>query len=133
MKWLLIDYFPILIFFAFFLLTLYSLIGMPSGFEVDSEYINGILTASSILFGFWAVILGKEPKEKIEKHLYKYTTIPTIFIELGILLISVIIIFLSAMKKAPSVLALICVFGSFLFNVIMLVACLYSYSERLRI
>lgn len=117
--------------FAVTIIIVFGVIGTPEILEVDVGYINGILTASSILFGFWATILGIQPKDMIEKFLRINVLKLMIFFNIVILAISVIFVYLSAMIKLPSKFALIMVTTSFLTNVMFLGTYLYFYFERL--
>jgi hypothetical protein len=81
--------------------------GKPETIQIDPEYLNGILTASSILYGFLAVMLGRAPKEYLEKFRYKYFLRGDIYYSFEILAFSVIYLSLSAVKVIPSTLPLI--------------------------
>jgi len=108
-----------------------GLMGLPTNFEVDIEYLNGILTASSILFGFWAVILGRSPGDIKEKYLYKYGISKIFFFNIAFLAISVIAVFFSATNKLSSVIALFLVTLSYFSNLFFLVLHLYYYFKHL--
>jgi len=86
---------------------------------------NSILTALSIVFGFWILIIGKEPKDFLERSVYKiqmkFGIIPS-FISL---VISIILIYFSALKMIQPVWVLISVTIGFIFNVWLMGLYLY--------
>ena len=113
-----------------FLIITLGLVGTPQDFEVNPEYINGILTASSILFGFWAVIFRRPSKDIVKRHIYKaYGKL--ILINIAILVISTLCIFYSAMDKLSSIDALFAVTLSFCSNAWLLGIGLYSHFKHL--
>lgn len=89
-------------------------------FVIEPEYTAGILGASSILFGFWFVMLERKPegirREIIHKHYLRYVLLMC----LVFLASSVVTVFLSALNKLPSIAALIICFINF-FNILFLV------------
>ena len=87
--------------------------------EVDVEYINGILTASSILYGFWIVLLQLK---SIPGEVWSGLS----FIALFLLLISVIMIYLNAIGLVSSVPTLFACIGSFIANTFMLFIILHD-------
>jgi len=104
-----------------------GLYGLPINFKVDVGFINGILTASSILFGFWAFLIQKKPKHFLQKLIYGNIVRGAFNISFAILVSTVVLIYLTALDKLPSVLTLtICVVG-FLLNVFFLTLTLYFY------
>ena len=82
--------------------------------EVGVAYINGILTASSILFGFWATILGIQLKDDVEGCSW------VVLINIIALATSVIVVFFSAIEILSSKYALLAVTMSFLINTVFL-------------
>jgi hypothetical protein len=107
--------------------------GKPETFQIDPEYLNGILTASSILCGFLAVILQREPKEYFEKFMHKYFLRDSIYYILMLLSFSVIYLSLNAAKVIPSELPLIFLTSSFLFNVSILLVFLHFHFESIKL
>ena len=82
--------------------------------EIDPEYSNGILTASSIVFVCCTLLYSREPSK---------SRIPlgVIFGSIGWLLFGVIAIYFTAIYKLPQVFVLgLLVFG-FILNIILLV------------
>ena len=57
----------IVYFFVIFAIGSVGLLGIFPNFEVNPEYINGMLTAHTILFGFWVILIATVPKETIKK------------------------------------------------------------------
>jgi len=88
--------------------------------EVDVEYINGILTASSILYGFWIVLLQVKSIPREVSSVFS-------FIALFLLLISVLMIYLNAIGLVSSTPALFACMASFIANTFMLFLTLYLY------
>ena len=114
--------------FAFFLvLILVSVIGfygIPIDFQVQPEYLTGILTASSILFGFWVVVMEIKPKELTRVMRIGF------FWSFGLFIVSVILTYSTALNRMPSVITLwFCTF-SFISNASSLVNYLYFLKFR---
>jgi len=113
-----------------FLLSLVFLVSrgakMPSDFEVDPEYINGIIAASSVLYGFWFVVIERRPKEKKLIRYYQRTGV-TIFFSLVFLIGSVFITYLSALNMIQSTYALSSALFSFGWNALCMTTDLYIY------
>jgi hypothetical protein len=122
----------IIIMFTFFVILVPEW-GKPETFQIDPEYLNGILTASSILCGFLAVILQREPKEYFEKFRYKYFFRDSIYYTLMLLSFSVICLSLNAAKVIPSELPLIFLTFSFLFNASILLVFLHYHFESIKL
>ena len=109
---------------AFYFIVMLSLVWVTfyfvpvsAEFEVDAEYINSILTASSILYGFWMVLMQMKSTKKI-----------SLIFSLGALFVlafSVLVTYLNAIGFVPDVLALYSCMISFLWNTAMLSAVLY--------
>jgi len=106
--------------------------GLPIGFEVNPEYINGILTASSILFGFWAVLIERQPKERTERFRYKIL-LENFFFSFTFLMLSVVMIYFAALNKLHSVFALSFCLVSFMSNAYFLAMTLYYYKFKRKI
>jgi len=115
------------------LLPIFLYWGEPETIQIDPEYLNGILTASSILYGFLAVMLGREPKEYLEKFRYKYFLRGDIYYSFEILAFSVIYLSLSAVKVIPSTLPLVFLTISFLFNALIVMIHLHYHFESLKL
>jgi len=104
-----------------------------SDVTIDPEYINGILTASSILFGMWAVVLGMKPFESevydkgTRKFLHKTAVRDTFFFCLFFLVADVLLIFLVSLGVFSQVITILFTALTFIFNVIFLTMTLYFY------
>jgi hypothetical protein len=105
-------------------------VGISGILEVNVEYINGILTASGIIFGFWTIMLGKEPKNFVEKWLYKNVILRAFWFVFGFFLFSIICVYFSALNKMPSSIALLFVTLSLLYNALFLILLLHSSIRR---
>jgi len=97
---------------------------VPEDTQVDAEYINGVLTASSILFGFWAVLMNRELGVDMRRDIRG----PLLWC-LGSLVFSVIFVYLTALNLISSVTALSVCTESFISNSFMVSIHLY---RRLR-
>jgi hypothetical protein len=115
------------------LLPIFLYWGEPETIQIDPEYLNGILTASSILYGFLAVMLGREPKEYLEKFRYRYYLRGNIYYSFEILAFSIIYLSLSAAKVIPSTLPLVLLTTSFLFNAFVLIIHLHYHFESVKL
>jgi hypothetical protein len=119
----------LLIFYAFLIVLMaYGIFSLVlrhalENFQVDAAYIDGILTASSILFGFWTMMVQRKPKQEVEKY---EATIATFFFSFGTLMLSVVLIFLTALNSCPSVVTLFFVTASFIVNATFLAFLLYE-------
>jgi hypothetical protein len=58
----------LIVIFAVFIFLGFIVNGQPDDIQINMEYTNGILTATGILFGIWAVVLGTNPKPIINKR-----------------------------------------------------------------
>lgn len=101
-----------------------------SGFQVQPEYLIGILSASSILFGLWAVIIERKPEGIVQESTY-YESIPELFwFSLILLITSVILVSFTATELFSSSFTLfVCVF-SFVWNAVFLSLALHFYMFR---
>lgn len=105
-----------LYFVASFAVVVLGLALTPEQSEINVTYINGILTASSILFGFWATLFGIRPKGAIGKTLYRDVLRGSVFFSIFLLSLSVVSVFFSAMNGLSSKSACGIVTFSFLMN-----------------
>jgi len=110
--------------------------GLQEEFRIDVEYINGILTASSILFGFWAILIERKPKEepnqwqsRVKKWQYKLAG-TSFYASLFALMLSVLLMYLSALDVLSSVFTLMACVTSFYFNAYLLAMTLYYYKFK---
>jgi hypothetical protein len=104
--------------------------GTSMNFEGDPEYIIGILIASSIVFGFWAVLIEKEPTDTTKKFFYKHAISIGVYVSLAFLFASVITIFFNALNKLPYIVTLWFCTMSFMFNVFLLIMTLHYYKFK---
>lgn len=122
-----------IVFVATFLgLTYITGSNWPPDFAVEAEYLTGMLTASAIVFGFWAVLIQRKPEERTAKWLYEEVLSTQFFLSLGVLVLSVILIYVAALNKLYSVVALFFAMFSFLMNVVNVSLALYSFKFRER-
>lgn len=100
----------------------------PRDFRVDAQYINGILASSSILFGFWVLIVErKNSKEKYRLFLYRELVPSAFFTAFAILIFSVALVYLQALDQIPSVVTLFFVTIDFFFNAWLVALTIYYY------
>jgi hypothetical protein len=125
------------IFFAFVIIIAFlfivgfrdSPVSNPDTFKVEPAYINGILTASGILFGIWATIIGKEPETEPQKR--EYPIIGEIFLVcLMLLVFSVVYVALTAVNLFSSRVALSLCMVSFIMNASSIAFTLYIYKFK---
>jgi len=100
--------------------------------KVEAEYANGVLTASGILFGIWAIIIGNKPKgsstqAKVEKWL-RTLTCEIFYLCLGFLILAVLFLTLTAVGLFSSVLSLVFSAFSFITNALFLTISVQHYS-----
>jgi len=74
--------------------------------DVEAEYFSGIITASGILFGLWAIVLERKPKDKTKKRQYETFIKETFLVSLLFLIMSVVVIALTAVNFYSSSYAL---------------------------
>lgn len=85
--------------------------------EVDPEYINGILTASSIAYGLWGFVISRTEKG-MDEYLWIFRIGKVFTILLLLLVFSVFTVFFSGLGVIPSTAALYICMWSFLMNAI---------------
>lgn len=115
---------------SFFVITIAGFYGLPPDFKVEAEYMSGMLTASSILFGFWVMLIQAKPKERTEKWVYEKALSKIFYISVMFLMIPVVSIYFAALNKLSSVGALYSCMVSFLFNALNLMVALYYYKFK---
>lgn len=105
------------------IIVVFGLYGLPSDFKVDPEYIVGILTASSILFGFWVFIIETITEVRSTQRRVRYykDMRPYFSTSFLLLLFSVFFTYFAALNKIPSAYALSICTVSFFVNVWFLV------------
>lgn len=112
----------VVIYFSFMTLPMFLsvLTNTSFDFEVDPTFMNGILTGSSIAFGFWISLLKRQPQSR-PKYAFMLAVTNVFF-----LMFTVFSIFLCAIGVIHSVVALLSVVTSFNFNVFSLLLTLIS-------
>lgn len=103
----------------------------PLNIKIDPEYINGVLTASSILFVFWIYLLEKPREKPWEKWMLKHATSYVVFLLFSLLIFSGILIFASAIDFRYSLHAMIFVAFSFFINALFLSIQLYFHFRKI--
>jgi hypothetical protein len=100
--------------------------------SVDASYIDGVLTASSILYAFWAILIERKPsKNEIKKWSLYRVTIALFFVALLFLTFSVCLLYFDALGEYSSVYTFMFVTMSFLFNAYMIALSIYFYKYKL--
>lgn len=101
-----------------------------SGFQVQPEYLTGILSASSILFGLWAIIIERKPEGIFQESTY-YKSIPDLFwVSLILLITSVMLVLFTAVELFSSSFTLVVCVLSFVLNAFFLSLALHYYIFR---
>lgn len=109
-----------------------SVVNKESDLKVDAEYINGILTASSILFGIWTIVMERKPEgREIIKSEHEHLIMSELFfIPFAFLVISVIFVSLTAVNLFSSQFTLlVCALG-FATNAIFIAFALHFYKFK---
>jgi hypothetical protein len=91
-------------------------------FEINPEYINGILAANGVVFGFWAAIIGLSADSV---RVYEEAIGVSFSLTLGLLIFSVFLLSGMALSLFPSVLVLFFSVLSFYFTCYFLGITLY--------
>jgi hypothetical protein len=99
----------------------------PNTFRVEPAYLNGILTASGILYGLWAVVIGREPKTELKKWQYSNVVRELFFDSFFFLVFSVVYVSLTAVNVFLSTWALLFCVSSFLVNALAIFITFYFY------
>jgi len=118
---------------SFLAITTVGFWGLPPSFEVEPEYLTGMLTASAIIFGFWAILAQIKPEDIVEKSIYQHYLSKPLFFSLLLLTLSVVTVYFSALNKLSSVAALYVCMWSFLSNTVFITLALYyqRFPEKL--
>lgn len=122
------------------LLLLYGLYDSPiihitreSDIQINPEYVNGILTASSILFGIWAFVLGTKPVEgkiydkRTKEFLYKTVVRESFFFGFLFLVVDVLFLTLVSINVFSQSLTLLFTAITFFYNTLFLTITLHYY------
>lgn len=124
------QYLPWMILLVIFTF-IYGFLGSPSlnpnSFKVEPAYLNGILTASGILYGLWAVVIGGKPETELKKWQYLNVVKEVFFFSFFFLVFSVIYVALTAANLFSSTWALYFCTASFLLNAFSIFLSLYFY------
>lgn len=115
--------------------TQFSLVHRDAEINVDAQYTNGILTASSILFGIWAIVIERKPEGKTseaERSRWQYENIipNSFFICLSFLVFSVLLMALTALGAYSPMWALVVNTIGFMLNVVFLSMTLHYYKFK---
>ncbi len=104
-----------------------SIIGRENGLGLDPEYLNGVLTASGVLFGFWAILMEKrlrKPEPPDIAGIFEFEAFSRakscFFVALGLLVASIIFVCLTALKFFAAQIALIFEVASFVISASLL-------------
>jgi hypothetical protein len=133
-------------YFIFFIISMglvfyfgirYSPASSPGLFKVEPPYLNGILTASGILFGIWAAVIGKGPETRnrartgseTDTQKWRYSTLVRdgFFIAFCYLVCSVTSVALTSIDLFWSAAAILLCTISFLTNSVLIALTLYYY------
>lgn len=112
------------------IITLLGFYGLPLDFKVNAEYIIGVLAASSIVFGFWTMLIERKPKEETKKFLYEHAFRFSFFISLAVLVGSVVATYFTALDKLYSTFTLWICTTSFCFNLYVVAITLYYFKFK---
>lgn len=93
--------------------------------EVDPEYINGILTASSIIYGLWGFIISRTEKG-MSGYFWKFNIIKVFTASFLFLAFSVFLLFLSGLRIIHPAYALYVGMNSFLLNAFAMTTTLHK-------
>ena len=108
-----------------------GLTNTPLDVDVDPEFINGILAGSSILFGFWSIMLTQKEFRKLLIWKSRTGSFITLFVmpwfifTSVFLVVSVFVVFLCAIGLVPHVFGLSLVLQSFFYNALLILSSLY--------
>lgn len=111
--------------FAFF--SGFYLHGAPTDIQVNIEYTNGILAATGILFGIWAIVLGRKPTTIIRKFLFKNSAKELFFYSLFFLVMDAVFLALTAVNAFSPVVTLFMVTVAFVYTALFLAHTLNYY------
>ena len=76
----------------------WAIVNRKTDLKVEPEYISGILSASGILFGIWALFIETKPKDRIAKWNLENLIFPIFFTSLSFLILSVLLVFLAGLN-----------------------------------
>jgi hypothetical protein len=88
-------YYPLVVYFSLLVIIALGIILFPKA-SVNPEYINGVLTASSILFGFWFIMLERKPKN--ERFLGQVRN--NLLFSLGLLILTVMLMYFATLSNS---------------------------------
>lgn len=106
--------------------TLLSIAQIPLDYQVNPEYLNGLLTVTSILFGFWAAFLVLKTQRK-EDAARKNMMRGIILVNLLWFAVTIDMFFFSAFNKIPSLILFWTMTMSLLLNILLLGATINIY------
>jgi len=99
-------------------------------FQVQAEYLSGILTANGILFALWAIIIERKPPKKTEKWIFEHVVIEEFFVPFFFLAVSILFVTLVALDLFSSVFALVFCSISFFINAMLITLALYYHKFK---
>ena len=113
----------------FFLIGLYdsplSVFTRENEFRVEAEYLSGLLTSLSILFGIWAIMIDKKPENVVYKWFFEHVAGKGFFISFGLLVISIIFVSLTALNLfSPTISVIFCTLN-FCYNALIISITVY--------
>lgn len=104
----------------------------PLDLHIEPEYVSGFLTASSILFGLWAVAAGGLRELKSVRFFQRiYYTHILIALNLVIFASGIISVFLSVIGVLSTLLSLCLLLSSFILNCLSLLSFLLGLEFRI--
>lgn len=128
------DILPIvleLVLFVFLAVVIVA-ISFSTAIKIEAEYMTGMLSASSILFGFWFILIEKKPKDETKRFLYENAIFGLFFVSFGILLLSVVLLYLSAIEIIPSIAGFVSITLGFLLNAFSVGVSVYYFKFKER-
>ncbi len=102
-----------------------SPLAFKQDFQVQAEYLSGMLTANGILFAFWAIVIERKPQKKRERWIFEHIFAEVFFIPFFLFALSTMFVFLTALDVFSSAIALGFCFFSFYINAIGITIILY--------
>lgn len=117
----------------FFIGGLYaSPFALKQDFQVQSEYLSGLLTANGILFALWGIIIERKPRQETERWMYEHTIIIEFFLPFFLFAVSLFFVTLTALNLFSSVFALVFCSFSFFMNALLITFALYFHKFKAR-
>lgn len=102
----------------------------PKDFVVEPEYVSSILASSSILFGFWSLLIGVDTRKKKNTQTFKRDAGVVTLVNFVLLTLSVIVIYFAGVGIFAPKFALASLIWGFLFNVFFVARFVYVYLKQ---